>query len=137
MNKGFETPQAAEDAFYDAIEDSDLNKLMATWAPGDDIFCLMPMRPAVTGRQAVQEQWEELFSSVSEVEITVSHMSWLETADMAVHLVQESVAFGTGGQPQPPIYAVNVYRRTTEGWQLVGHQNSPAPPPLNMAPPGP
>jgi hypothetical protein len=49
MTKIFDTPQEAEDAFYDALEEGDLKQLLSVWADSEDICCLLPMYPLVRG----------------------------------------------------------------------------------------
>ena len=39
----FDDPQAAEDAYYDAFDEHDLDKMMSVWADSDETVCLLPM----------------------------------------------------------------------------------------------
>lgn len=56
------------------------------------------------------------------------HLSWIETAEIAIHLLEERVK-----APQPSeaqrIYAGNIYRKSEAGWHLLMQQNSPTPQP--------
>jgi hypothetical protein len=45
MKHAYTTPQEAEDAFYDALEEGDFERLLAVWADSDDIVCLLPVYP--------------------------------------------------------------------------------------------
>lgn len=128
MSERFATPQDAEDAFYDAIDDQDLAAMMAVWEDSDDIACLLPMTPLVRG-QRVREVCVPLLDGHHPVEVRVEHLQWIEMADMALHYVTERVTPVGQPQPSPPIYATNLYRRGADGWHLILHQNSPAPPP--------
>jgi ketosteroid isomerase-like protein len=60
MTEIYNTPQDAEDAFYDALEEGDLGRLLALWADADDISCLLPMYPMIQGRQQVEEMFHHL-----------------------------------------------------------------------------
>ena len=53
MTQTYDTPQEAEDAFYDALDEGDLNRMLSVWAEADDICCLLPMHPMIQGREAV------------------------------------------------------------------------------------
>lgn len=129
-----DTPQAAEDAYYDALEEGDLDRLMAVWDDADDVACLLPMQPIGRGRSAVRESFRQIFLATTGLDIQTSHLQWLVWDDTAVHLVEETLV-GDEGQRSPPIYALNLYRRGPGGWRLVIHQNAPTPPPPGIAPP--
>lgn len=43
MPNNHATPQDAEDAYYDAIEEKDLDVLMLVWERNEDILCLLPV----------------------------------------------------------------------------------------------
>ncbi|MCU0971347.1 MAG: nuclear transport factor 2 family protein [Gammaproteobacteria bacterium] len=129
-----DTPQAAEDAYYDALEEGDLERLMAVWDDSDDIACLLPMQPIGRGREAVREQFREILRATTGLNIQTSHLQWMAWEDTAVHLVEETLV-GEEGQRSPPIYASNLYHRGPNGWRMVIHQNAPTPPPPGMAPP--
>ncbi|MET0067105.1 MAG: nuclear transport factor 2 family protein [Candidatus Thiodiazotropha sp.] len=135
MPQAYPTPQDAEDAYYDAIEAQDLETLMSVWEASDEVICLLPMLPAVQGRSSVREVWSKMFHNAQGLEIEVIHMSWIETAELAIHLVEERVRMPE--QPEPHrVYASNIYRKQAGNWYLLMHQNAPTPPPpgLRMPP---
>jgi len=134
----FDTPQDAEDAFYDALESADAQAMTQVWEASTDIACLLPMTPLIQGTE-VLEMWRSMFSQGAAFDIQVRHLSWIEGGDLAVHLIEERIAppaqpgGGRPTQPIPPVYASNLFRRGADGWRLVVHQNSPVPPPPGMA----
>lgn len=134
MPEAFATPQDAEDAFYDAIDDRDAERLRAVWEDSPDIACLLPMRPLTHGAD-VHALWTPLLTGDLRLDIQVRHIRWLEAGDLALHYVEELVK-APGQPPQPPLYATNVYRRGPDGWRMILHQNSPSPPPPGAVPPG-
>ena len=130
MADGFPTPQDAEDAFYDAFEAHDLTAMMAVWGESDDLVCVLPMGPVVQGRGAIAGVWKQVFSHADRPHIVVHHRQWVESPDLAAHVVEEQISFpATAGTP-PAMIATNVYRRHAGGWRLVLHHASPPPPPL-------
>lgn len=133
MNQSLATPQDAEDAYYDALEAGDLDAVMAVWENSDDIACLLPMQTLARGRDAVRKLFEPLLGGGHGVMLAVTHLQWIETPDLAVHLLEET-ATPPPGRPVMPIYATNVYRRGADGWYLLSHQNAPAAPPAGMKP---
>jgi ketosteroid isomerase-like protein len=130
MSGHYETPQDAEDAFYDALEEGDLDGVMTVWAEADDIACLLPMYPLIRGRQDVTELFTHLFSRGQGVALTVTHLDWVHTDDIAIHHVEESIQHVPPGQPPPPpFYGTNIYRKQADGWHLITHLNAPTPRP--------
>ncbi|MFD2113576.1 YybH family protein [Thiorhodococcus fuscus] len=122
----YETPQDAEDAYYDALESGDVEAMSRIWDAEDGIACLLPMTPMAIGAQ-VPLLWRTLFEQGGRFDLQVRHLGWIENGDLAIHLVEERVAAAPGVQVPPPIYATNVFRRDVDGWRLVLHQNSPTP----------
>lgn len=128
MSNHFATPQDAEDAYYDAIDDKDLEAMMAVWEDSDEILCLLPMMPAQRGMASIRRAWEPLLGGDLQLDMNIKHLTWVEAGDLAIHLIEEHVK--APGQPQTqPVYATNIYRKGTDGWRILLHQNSPTPPP--------
>lgn len=123
----FPTAQDAEDAFYDAIEERDPERLRAVWEDSPDIACLLPMQPLLIGER-VHDALTPVMSGEIPLDIQVRHLRWVEAGDVAIHYVEERVNL-PGRPPQPPVYATNVFRRSATGWHLILHQNAPTPPP--------
>jgi len=134
MSQTFATPQDAEDAFYDAIDERDLDAMMAVWENSDDIACLLPMQPLTQGRDHMRGVWQPILGGDFNLDIEVRHLHWVEFGELAIHYVEEIAKVSGQSQPQPPVYATNIYRKSDNGWFLILHQNSPAPPPPGMMP---
>lgn len=128
MNPGYDTPQAAEDAYYDAIDELDIEALMGTWEESEEVLCLLPMMPAQRGKGAIREAWGALLQPDHRLDMEVVHLSWIETDGLAIHLVEERVKAPQQAEAHR-VYATNIYRKGSQGWQLLMHQNSPTPPP--------
>ena len=130
MSGHYETPQDAEDAFYDALEEGDLNGMQAVWADTDDIACLLPMYPLIRGRQDVADLFAHLFSRGQGVALSVTHLDWVHTDAIAIHHVEETLQNVAPDRPAPPpFYGTNIYRKQDDGWRLITHLNAPTPPP--------
>jgi len=126
----FPTAQDAEAAFYEALERGDLEAMMAVWAEDEDIFCVHPAGPRLTGHEEVRKSWAQIFSGPQRVRVTVSHQVTLSAMMIAVHSVQENftVQGASRSDVQPaPVVATNVYLRTGAGWRMIVHHASPAP----------
>jgi ketosteroid isomerase-like protein len=129
MHNPYTTPQAAEDAYYDAIEERDIETMMALWDESEEILCLLPMMPAQRGKVAIRAAWEAILDNGRPLEIEIRHLSWIEQGEIAIHLVEERVKVPDQPETQR-VYASNIYRKGALGWRMLMHQNSPiAPPP--------
>ena len=66
MTTGFATPQDAEDAFYDALDEGDIEAMRAVWDDADDLICLLPMLAVTVGRQPTLQSWEQLLGGTGQ-----------------------------------------------------------------------
>lgn len=136
MSRNFATPQDTEDAYYDALEDGNLEELLGVWAGTEEICCLLPMQPLVQGRSAVRDMFSRLFARGQGIALSVKHLNWIEAGEIAIHLVEELPQQRAPGTPPPAtIYGTNIYRHGADGWRLIVHQNAPAAPPAGHMPP--
>jgi ketosteroid isomerase-like protein len=125
----FATPQDAEAAFYEAFTRSDLEAMMAVWADDDDIYCVHPNGPRVTGVERVRESWRQIFASGQRLSFQLREQHYLQGMMLSVHSVYENITIGEEPSAQRPVIATNVYLRTERGWRMVAHHASPAPAP--------
>jgi ketosteroid isomerase-like protein len=128
MSVNFSTPQDAEDTYYDAIDENDLDAMMSVWEDSDEILCLLPMMPAQRGTASIRKAWEPLLGGEMQLDMEIKHLAWIEAGDLAIHLVEEQVQVA-GQQGKQSVYASNTYRKGANGWRILMHQNSPTPPP--------
>jgi len=130
----FPTAQDAENAFYEALERADLEAMMAVWAEDEDVLCVHPAGPRLTGHAEIRRSWAQIFSGPTRVRVHVAQQVAISGGMIAVHSVQENFtvegasrgAQSSDGQPAP-VWATNVYLRTAAGWRLIVHHASPAP----------
>ena len=142
MSRIFPTAQDAETAFYEALERADLDAMMAVWAEDEDVLCVHPAGPRLTGHAEIRASWAQIFSGPSRVRVHVAQQVALSGGMIAVHSVQETFAVegaSRGAQSsdaQPaPVWATNIYLRTAAGWRMIVHHASPAPGRPQPAPP--
>ena len=114
-----------EAAFYQALQDGDIEKLMACWADEDEIVCVHPGGPRVVGPMAIRATFESMFASGS-VRAWPQRVLKCTAAAASVHSVVERVeVLGPGGPSHAWVIATNVYHKTPLGWRLVAHHASP------------
>ncbi len=147
MSRNFPNAQEAENAFYEALERADLEAMMQVWAEDEEIVCVHPTGPRLTGPEAVRESWAQIFSDGARARVHITRQvahpgPMLEVHSVFENFTLEGVAPGTQGRDSRPlpIVATNVYLRTAAGWRMVVHHASPAPGEAAPAPaprPGP
>lgn len=123
----FATAEAAEDAFYRAFMQRDLDAMMAVWAVEDDISCVHPQGARLAGVAAVRASWQAIFSHNAQFEFTIAALESFHDATLAVHVVHEHISVGGNVPTQSPVTATNVYRLRDGGWRMVVHHASPGP----------
>ena len=114
-----------EAAFYQALQDGDIDKLMSCWADEDDIVCIHPGGPRVVGAMAIRATFEAMFSNGS-IRAWPERARKMQAAASAVHNLLERVeVLGPKGPTQAWVIATNVYHKTAQGWRMVAHHASP------------
>jgi ketosteroid isomerase-like protein len=121
----FETAEQAELAFYHAFEARDLEAMMEVWADDDSIVCIHPMGPRLSGRAAVRQSWEQIFSADNMLSFEVADSVETEDAELSVRCVLENIRHGEAGAQRSLMLATNVYRWGETGWRLCVHHASP------------
>jgi len=126
----FPTAQDAENAFYEALERCDLEAMMAVWAEDEEIICVHPSGPRLTGPDQIRESWSHIFSSGPRARVHITSQVAISGMMLAVHSVFELFTLegqARGDVKPAPIVATNVYLRTAAGWRMIVHHASPAP----------
>jgi uncharacterized protein (TIGR02246 family) len=125
--KIFPTAQDAENAFYEALERSDLEGMMAVWSEDEDIVCVHPGGPRLSGQDQVRESWAKIFAGGAGPRVTITQQVAVTGMMIAVHSVHENFSVPGDARAQVPVVATNVYLRTAAGWRMIVHHASPAP----------
>ena len=115
-----------EAAFYEALQQGDLDQLMACWADEDHISCVHPGGPRLIGQAAIRQAFAALFEGGAKLQIGVLDVQRIDALSSAVHSVVERVQVQTErGPASVVIVATNVYHRTAQGWRMMAHHASP------------
>ena len=126
-SKIFPTAQDAENAFYEALERGDLEGMMAVWSEDEDIVCVHPTGPRLSGQDQVRESWAKIFAGGTGPRVHITQQVAVTGMMIAVHSVHENFTIEGDARVQAPIIATNVYLRTAAGWRMIVHHASPAP----------
>ena len=114
-----------EAAFYEALQQGDIEKLMACWADEDEVVCVHPGGPRVVGTLAIRAAFDAMFSNGS-IRAVPQQVRKVESLTSVVHNVLERIeVLPQGGPAHAYVLATNVYHRTAQGWRMVVHHASP------------
>jgi ketosteroid isomerase-like protein len=123
-----DSPDEIEGRFYEALQQGDIDRLMAVWSDDDEIVCVQPGGPRLVGPAAIRAAFEAMFGHGA-VDARPEKVRRLHTLTSAVHNVVERVQVMTQDGPQSAwVIATNVYLRSAQGWRLVAHHASPGTP---------
>jgi len=133
----FPTAQDAEAAFYEALERSDLELMMAVWSEDEDIVCIHPGGERLVGQDQVRDSWRQIFAAGTRARLHVTRQVTIAGPMVAVHNLHENFSVPGEKRTLQPVVATNVYLRTAAGWRLIVHHGSPAPGTAEPPPPPP
>jgi len=120
----YDSPEAAELAFYSAFEDADLEGMMGVWARQAEIECIHPFGERLQGTASVSKSWQQLFKNGKQLRFQLDQISSTTDAQLAVHVLHENIT--VDGNTQHRVIATNVYRCGASGWHMILHHASPS-----------
>lgn len=119
------SPDDIEAQFYEALQQADVEKLMAVWSDDEEIACVHPGGPRMLGAGAIRASFEAIFSGGA-IDVQPDKVRRLHGHSSAVHHVLEKVQVASGEGTQTAFAIVtNVYVLTAQGWRMVLHHASP------------
>lgn len=119
------SPEDVEAQFYEALQRADLDRLMAVWADDDEIACVHPGGPRLSGHAAIRASFEAIFAN-GPIPLQPRGLRRLQALGCAVHhLVEHIRVVEAQGERNAWVLATNVYVKTAQGWRMVAHHASP------------
>jgi ketosteroid isomerase-like protein len=123
----FSSSEECEQAFYEALDSADADALAELWLDDEDVVCVHPGGPRLTGHGAVRASWNAILSN-GPLHVRSASRKSLDTPTVAMHNVIEEVMIGQGRERRiARVIATNAYVKTAAGWKMVLHHASPAP----------
>ena len=120
----FATAEAAEEAFYDAMQRGDVAGMMALWADEEDAVCVHPSGQRLVGLPAIRAAFEEIFAGGG-VDVRPTEVRVYQGAVIAVHnLVEKVLVAGKMSSQVVECVATNVYVKQAGGWRIVLHHST-------------
>ncbi|MGC5345832.1 nuclear transport factor 2 family protein [Streptomyces sp. DT24] len=130
-----EVVEAANTAFYDALEHGDLDALGDLWLDDDalTVSCVHPGWPVLSGRGEVLRSYALIMANTEYIQFFLTDVEVSLIDDTALVTCTENILSGgpaEEGNALGPlvgqlVVATNVFRRTPDGWRLWSHHGSP------------
>lgn len=131
-----ESVEAANTAFYEAMERGDFEGIASLWLDGegaDDISCVHPGWPVLSGRGEVLRSYALIMANTEYIQFFLTDVRVSVVGDTALVTCTENILSGgpaeEAGELGPLVgqlvVATNVFRRTPEGWRIWSHHGSP------------
>ncbi|MFJ8668634.1 nuclear transport factor 2 family protein [Streptomyces sp. NPDC093600] len=130
-----EAVEAANTAFYEAMERGDFEEVSTLWL--DDgatpISCVHPGWPVLSGRSEVLRSYALIMANTEYIQFFLTDVKVSLGGDVAVVTCTENILSGgpaeDGAELGPLVgqlvVATNVFRRTFDGWKIWSHHGSP------------
>ena len=112
----------ANDAFYLAFTNRDMEAMDVAWSERPSITCIHPGWELLSGREDVIESWDAILSSGNSPSVAWHDASASVIGDMAYVVCYEELEGAY-------LMATNIFTREDGVWKLVHHQAGAAPPP--------
>ncbi|MFC9962395.1 nuclear transport factor 2 family protein [Streptomyces nigra] len=145
-----EQVEAANTAFYEALERGDFETLSSLWLTPADlgvdesyhdptdagvVSCVHPGWPVLTGRGEVLRSYALIMANTDYIQFFLTDVHTSVTGDTAIVTCTENILSG-GPAPEGHddelgplvgqlVVATNVFRRTPDGWRMWSHHASP------------
>lgn len=124
-DNAFDTPEAAEAAFYAAFDAVDLNLMASVWADGGNTLCIHPGSGLLKGKAAIMKSWMEIFSGSASPAVEYRCIEGFAVDDLAVRLTVERIrSRDDPAAAANRILATNVFLRVDGAWRLGEHHAS-------------
>ena len=78
--KIFPTAQDCQNTFYESLERSDLDAMMAVWSEDEDIVCVHPAGQRLAGQTQVRDAWRQMFANGPGMRVRITQQVVITTA---------------------------------------------------------
>lgn len=120
------SPDDVEAQFYEALQQADIERLMAVWADDDEIVCVHPGGGRVIGQNAIRASFEAIFANGG-IPVRPEQVHRVVAMGTALHhLVERIEVVSPEGVQTAWVLTSNVYVKTAQGWRMAAHHASPA-----------
>ena len=121
---------AANAELYAAFEEGDVDRMEAVWDDADDVRCIHPGWPMLTGRSRVLRSWSVIMANTGYIQFFLTGVEATVYGDVAIVSCEENILTAVADpdgtlSESAKVVSTNVFRRWPDGWRLWVHHGSP------------
>jgi ketosteroid isomerase-like protein len=120
----------ANERFYRALEQADLEAMSDVWLHADWVKCVHPGWDLIVGWELVRESWQRIFDGSTGMRVAATDVEIKVAGDFALVSCYEVLAIFLDSS-RPPVSArttaTNLFQRVTGQWRMIHHHASQAP----------
>lgn len=118
--------EAANRAFYEALERLDPVAMTEAWDHSDDVACIHPGWRITRGWPAVRATWQAIFTNTDFMRFAVSDATAVLDGTVGRVHCRENIYSLVEGRPlHSQVAATNLFVRRGGAWKMVLHHGSP------------
>jgi ketosteroid isomerase-like protein len=123
----FASAEECEQAFYEALENADVDAMADLWLQDDDVSCTHPGASRILGYNSVRASWAAILGAGPLAVRTLARRSF-ESPTLAVTSLIEEIGVLQGSVRRlVHVLVSNAFVKTPTGWKMVLHAGAPAP----------
>jgi ketosteroid isomerase-like protein len=120
--------RVANDAFYAALSDLDVERMGRIWLHADWVRCIHPGGDLIESWDDIELSWAGIFRDASWLQVVPTGAEVTIAGDLALVVCHENITQKQESHVRVSLaVCTNVFSRTPEGWRMVHHHASPAP----------
>jgi ketosteroid isomerase-like protein len=120
----------ANERFYRALEQADLELMSAIWLHSDWVKCVHPGWDLIVGWERVRESWRQIFEGNTGMRVAATDVEIKIEGDFALVSCYEMLAIFLNDARAPVsarTTATNLFQRVEAEWRMVHHHASQVP----------
>jgi ketosteroid isomerase-like protein len=125
-----EKVEDANELFYRALEDADLDKMSEVWLHEEWVKCVHPGWDLIIGWEGVRESWERIFRNTTGMRVRATSVEIKLDDDFALVTCHENLALfldNTSAPVSAQTAATNLFRKVKGQWRMIHHHASQVP----------
>jgi ketosteroid isomerase-like protein len=121
---------AANESFYGALENGDLDALERLWMNAPGVVCTHPGLEPIHGARAVMRSWAAVLAGTPYLQFVLTDVVADIRGDVGVVTCTENMLAADDGMPETAFaggraVATNVFERVDGNWRMWVHHASP------------
>ncbi len=122
--------EQANERFYRALENSDLEEMSDVWLHEEWVKCVHPGWDLIIGWGKIRESWDRIFTNSTGMRVSATEIEITLEGDFALVSCYENIALFIDNVSAPVsarTTATNLFKRVDGRWRMIHHHASSVP----------